>query len=652
MQRLIRSGLKLGMVGLLVSIAGGMSVGVVRHERFATIPGGWATALFGIGSATLLALFPLLSQKTAPRRWRWLFVVPAVMIAVRFYFPLFKRAVYKSDPWSDGTPANVLVADAVRAVETLRFVASAQEQVRIRTGRYASRREELAEFLPTAMADVVLTLKSEGIRWWSATAQVGPTSCRMMVGAPLGDLEDFQDGVPSCSQQPAVAVRSRVRRVPFSGQPVETRSGIDMRGVWLQHRGDVSRSGAVAGSTIPVRWNRRHSGELRTSVSVAGDQLLVGSHGNGEVASYRTTDGAMQWRIRAPNWLHHEPIIASDFVVYGFGNNEDFKDGRQIGFGSPPSGFDVVERATGQLRWRWLTSSTAMSAPVVSGSLVIGRERNGVVHAWDATTGREQWRQELPAPSYGPMTNPLLLDSVLAITSDPAKWAVLRVSDGKIIGQGDFPHAARKGAGHTSPAARGSTLVMNFNDEPAGLGSFQTWSRLFIGAEEASLSIAAVNWETKTTVWRARLSGVFRPTVGHFAGTPVLTDSAVIMPLPTIGEVASLSAETGVINWRARVFPARGSVSVHQGRVFSATTNKTWVVLDERTGKRLCEAPLRGPVDRAPLTITGATGILTLVDGLVVAAPLTDWFTCSTAVFDSAKDTPAKRASAKSAPGM
>jgi outer membrane protein assembly factor BamB len=165
--------------------------------------------------------------------------------------------------------------------------------------------------------------------------------------------------------------------------------------------------------------------------------------------------------------------------------------------------------------------------------------------------------------------------------------------------------------------------------------------RQFVGLPYASsVSLVAVDFRTGGSLWRSQLTGVRQPSAGHIAGTPVVVDSLVVVPFPVIGEVAALSVVDGSVKWRQRVYPARGSVSVVNGQAFAATNLKTSVVVDLRSGRQVCSQVLPGRVDRAGLTISGNTGILTFLDGRISAAPVSEWMTC-TVVFtprDSSRD--------------
>lgn len=228
---------------------------------------------------------------------------------------------------------------------------------------------------------------------------------------------------------------------------------------------------------------------------------------------------------------------------------------------------------------------------------------------------------ELRIPNLeGPMTNLAVDGGVLFVTGEPARWCAIHVRRGSIIRCGQAG-LAEWGAGHTSPSVEDSTLVYSFVD-----GGFSSvLSHLYL---RSNVSVIAVDWSTGQQRWRVTSRSSFRAQAGHIAGTPVLVGGAAFVALPVVGAVAAVSVRDGAVRWKVDVEPARGFVSVVDGRVFAATRKPSYVVLDAATGARVCEARLPGKVDRAGLAIAGATGVLTFLDGLVVAAPVSEWFSC------------------------
>ncbi len=614
--------LKLALGVLFTSAV--MTNGVVSNSRFFFLSENLAVLLAIIWFPAFFAVLGLRMQWAIARRA--LAVTPFVVVSLRFFVPPIVQRLED--------PLLVLPHEAARAQEILRLIASAQEQHRINVGAYAVDVRDLGGQVSASLTGAEIEIGSRGDSAWWGEVGVGEEKCRLYVGYPSGgaSVDYLPQGLPECSGAGERARHQQVNEVRFVEQ---SRRGMEpgqlqsASGEWLQHRADAQRSGVVDGGSLGRRWDSWLSGEIRSSASVAGGQVFVGAHGSGEVASFSIEDGSLIWRIRAPNWLHHEPVVSNGLVVYGFGNNEAY--GRSSVFGTPPNGFEAVGQSNGSLRWRRPTDSPAMGSPAIVGELVVGREASGALHAWNLTTGAEVWTQD--GPAFGPMTNPVYSDSLVIVTSEPGSWCAYRVGGGEAVRCGHV-RGAYWGAGHTSPAVVGTRLLFSFEDGDNLLAlSFRilgfNWRQLVGSPYASSVSLVAADLRTGGILWRSRLSGSHLRSAGHIAGTPVVVDSFVVVPFPVIGEVAAMSVVDGSVKWRQKVYPARGSVSVVNGQVFAATNLQTSVVADLRSGRRVCSQKLPGRVDRAGLTISGNTGILTFLDGRVSAAPVSEWMTCT-----------------------
>ncbi|HEU4878040.1 MAG TPA: PQQ-binding-like beta-propeller repeat protein, partial [Gemmatimonadaceae bacterium] len=112
------------------------------------------------------------------------------------------------------------------------------------------------------------------------------------------------------------------------------------------------------------------------------------------------------------------------------------------------------------------------------------------------------------------------------------------------------------------------------------------------------------------------------------AGTPTVNGSVAFVPSPISQTVSAIETRTGKILWSTVVKPARGSVLLAGGWVVAATVDSALTVLDAGTGAVRCREHLPGRADRAGPTVSGATGVLTLTNGTVMARPLAAWLSC------------------------
>jgi outer membrane protein assembly factor BamB len=415
------------------------------------------------------------------------------------------------------------------------------------------------------------------------------------------------------------------RTVVVAPAPERGFTAADLFGEWLQHRADASHSGITPAAigTPGARWTYAVGGELRASVAVAGNQVFIGAHGNGELVALTLDSGRVGFRIRVPNWVHHEPVVTTDLVIVPFGNSEPIEPGGAQ-LGSAPSGIAAYERRTGIERWRRYTNTSVMVSPVVRDSIVAAVTHEGDVIAWRIADGKELWRTRLARRS--PMANPLLADSVLFVGVELAELCALDVRTGHLL----YCHEVASdgwGAGHSSPTLAGSTVLFSYHTRTSGF-----WLRALAGIAKPTTHgdamLVALDAASGRERWRVNLGRGVHDVVGHIAGTPVVVGKTAYVNAPSSGRVVAVQTDSGRVLWSSDVRPARGSVLVTNGAVLSASSDGQLVVLDAATGKERCRQKLPANPDRAGLTLAGNTGILTLRNGLVVARPIGDWIAC------------------------
>ncbi len=520
----------------------------------------------------------------------------------------------------------------------LRELSAAQEQYRLGHHAYAKSVDSLRAWLSPRDSAVMTTLAANGDSGWSARATFADADCSMWVrDSTLRDDASHPEGVPACAK--GTTAKLRTVRTVLAPPPTRLASvrQDDIRGSWAQHRADVARSGIASASTTlpgPYRWTARLGGELRASAAVTGNQVFVGAHGNGEFAALTLDSGLVQFRVRAPNWIHHEPVVTPEFAIVGFGNNELRPTPHQP-VGSDPSGIVAYERGTGVERWRHYTAASMMTSPVLRDSIVAGISTSREAIGWRVSDGRELWRTALPSES--PMGNPLLIDTLMVIGLERSSLCVLDVRTGaRIFCRGSS--AGSWGGGHASVASTGRILLHVF-DQGVSLASMVREHRWRFAAARIlrlpglalTLSeqvLVGLELSTGRELWRVRLGiGEFTHT-GHVAGTPSVVGGIAYVPSPISGNVFAIDPTAGRVLWSRNVHTVRGSVLVTRGAVLAATSDTTLIVLDAMTGQERCRQRLPGLSDRAGPTLAGETGIMTFRNGIVAARPVTDWLTC------------------------
>lgn len=593
--------------------------------------------------------------RSARRRAMTLVVVAAALIATRsavsrVLYAGIAETSHAAHPWTNGPPPAV----PARLSAYLREIGAAQEQFRLRRGSYMASVDSLTQWV-APLTDVMLDMTTRGATGWRADVGVGSVRCMMWArdsslrdaslrnatlrNASPGTFATAIDGVPACNVHVPRAPESAVHATRTTVAHESGFTAADISGTFIEHRADAERSGrastgATTGATTPVaaHWTAHVDGELKAAVAVAGNQLFVGAHGNGEFAAFTLDSGRLGFRIRAPNWIHHEPAITSELVIVAFGNNENSQLPSPA-LGSAPSGVVAYDRRTGHERWRRGTASSAMTTPVVYNSLVVAIAGAEAI-AWNVRDGRERWRTQLP--SVAPMGNAALSDTTLYIALEKATLCALDVRTGVMRYCRAVPTVGW-GAGHASVAVAGNTVLMVFDDGvsfASGVrhGFVRRTVLRVLGIPDTTFAgeqvLAAFDAASGAVRWRASLGVGTRRTPGHIAGTPTVSDSTVYVPSPLDGRVVATNLRTGAVRWSTDVDVARGSVTVVGDRVIAATRDATWVVLDARDGHVVCRGQLPGASDRAGLTVAGGAGVLTLLDGTVMVRPVAQWVRC------------------------
>ena len=523
----------------------------------------------------------------------------------------------------------------------LRLISSEQDQFWLEHKRYSSSIDDLIHVSDSPEIQRSVVIKNVTATQWDAEAKIGSALCTWGKRRNTS-LFDEVSLEPTClaSGNPQSSIFSS--RPSYLSDRINEQpeiSSYDGAAVFPQHRFDGSRQAIVPGEIGGSSWSVRLDPEIRASPSIGYNSVYIGAHGSGELTALSLETGQVRWGIRVPNWIHHEPVIADGRLFVGFGDNHPNAETPTLTrltswnwaiLGSSPSGIQALDAFSGKSLWRHYTSSSMMASPLIYKHLVIARESAGVVHAWDLRSGRLVWSKVLPLPAVGPMTNPLLVEDVVIVASDPGSWCAISAHNGSLV-RCQRVADVFYGPGHSSPAARDSILVYQgvSSSLETDLARVQIFDSFFF-RRLSEVFVEAVNWKSGAVLWRRAISGleVSRPS-GHIAGTPVIAGQLIVVVMPVIGEIVSLNLSSGTIRWRKAVHPARGSPVVYGNKILVMTTKPSLVVLDVFSGKRLCENLLPHPTDRAGITVIGGTGVAAFLNGEILAAPVEDWVACN-----------------------
>lgn len=237
--------------------------------------------------------------------------------------------------------------------------------------------------------------------------------------------------------------------------------------VVANHRGDVFALDKMTGAQ---RWQTRLSGDFIAKPAV-GSGLVLLKAVNGLVTTLSTNNGRIEWAVQQeePNFLLRgasAPIMTDHSVLIGYanGNLAKFKtiDGelRWLQTIATPEGAFMIQRmvdidadpvifqhqiyvatyqgniasldwATGRIKWsQRISSYTGMAA---DDNNVFITDANSYLHAFQATTGTLDWRQNKLA--YRRLSGPAIIKNMLVVGDGEGYLHFIAKSNGRLLGR-------------------------------------------------------------------------------------------------------------------------------------------------------------------------------------------------------------------------
>lgn len=336
---------------------------------------------------------------------------------------------------------------------------------------------------------------------------------------------------------------------------------------------------APTGSFAGVRWRFATQGPVRSSPTLYGELLLVGSD-DGNLYALDLNTGAERWHFAAGSAIESSPAAAGD----------------QVFLTSRTGILFAVDAGTGVERWRFQTGAPApfpsayvtgdyyVSSPVLFEDLVLFGAADGNLYAVSAADGRERWRLATGAPIRA---TPAVGDSVVYVGS----------LDGSL-----YAANARTGAALWRFDTEGRSLNSadyGFDRRTIQSSPAIAYGTVFFGSRDGH--VYAVDAAAGTLRWR----------VSHDMSWPISS------PALAVGHIyigtsdgaffQSLASNDGTQQWRRPTArPVWSSPAVAGDMVYYADTGGTLYAARRATGEELWRYRAGSAIFSSPLLARGA----------------------------------------------
>ncbi len=333
-------------------------------------------------------------------------------------------------------------------------------------------------------------------------------------------------------------------------------------GAFKRRRWPALAAGAlVVAVLITILWRREPAGpgareiavspggppEHRRTESVT-DERAVRPHDTNPAALHL----AETWRRTYPDQVTSSPAIAGEIVLFGC------RDGNVY----------ALDRASGDLLWKFPATAGIGASPAVIGERLIVADYNGWVYALATRNGDQIWKRKLPAKI---VSSPHVRDDRVLVGCLDGSAYCLSAVDGNLYWK-------KK----TNGRIRGTPA----SSEEA----------FFVPSYDGFLyGFSAVTGEL---LWRCGMGG-------PVASSPAVQEGFVVVGSPD-GSVRCLEASTGRVRWKySGASPVKSSVAIDGGRVFVGTDDGGFLALNLADGSLLWRHNAGGAVLARPLVRDG-----------------------------------------------
>ena len=231
---------------------------------------------------------------------------------------------------------------------------------------------------------------------------------------------------------------------------------VDDRAYFAVDDGEVFAVDTASGSGV---WSHDLGNYTQSDPTVVDNTLFIGDSA-GNVYALDASDGSERWQheFARKNRGYYHSVTAGQ--AYADGTLYVTDESGNVTALSATDGSQVWQAETGSANGRY--GDAIYSAPVVvNGTVYVTQTSEGVVYAFDAADGSEQWAYDSELPSL--YSTPTVADGTLYYGGYRGLAA---------LGEGDQPPTADAGSSITTPEDAEITFDASASTDDAGIGSY------------------------------------------------------------------------------------------------------------------------------------------------------------------------------------
>lgn len=327
--------------------------------------------------------------------------------------------------------------------------------------------------------------------------------------------------------------------VLLSASPVLAKTDVFGPDEWTQYRMNSENNPVFQnGMKKNLKQVIKTDDEVRSTPVIVGNNVYVGNDKTGGIYSYNINSKKMDWKAKAPNWIHSEIIYSNGQLFVGYGNRFFQEDGTR---GTEASGLLSLDPETGEILWDFKTKGEVMPTPAFYKDSVFITTGDKHLYAINPETGQENWRLELGHVIS--MSSPNIKNGILYVGGGaprPYTFFAVDLESRKILWETEFEDVYA-GLDDVPPVIYNDQYVITTGIEEND-GLHDNW------AAEPNHMMYAMDIKTGEVVWEESL-GKGEWVKNNKSGAPIIYKDQLFVGSPITKKFYSYDPKTGKQLW-------------------------------------------------------------------------------------------------------